>query len=550
MPDIFLSYNREDQAVARRFAEAFEAEGFSVWWDVTLRSGEAYDEVTEAALRSAGAVVVLWSKKSVASRWVRAEATMAHRNKTLLPAMIEPCERPIMFELTQTAELSHWKGDPADRAWRAFVADARRLAAIRSGAAAPAAPQPASKGGRIPVLAVLPLVSRSGIDEDEILAEDLSDELIAVLPRNGYFRVIASGTAAAYGGKTVDIRVIARELRASYVAEGNLRRVGSNLRLMIQLVEGRTSSVLWSSKYVWPAEGGAESQDDLVNAIASDIALQVLRIELERAMKKSSGLTAWERALRSMASFNRMGPDNVRGGIEEARAAVALAPDLGLAHGLLAAGLATDLFLSASEDQELEGETRAALKRALALDGDNPHILSMASAAHRCLGDPQTALLYAQRATQLTPNIAYAHYTLGGAYLGLGRASEALAEFDIEERLAAQGPLRYASLTMRALAHLMEGQVEAAAAALDRSLQLNPDFLITLRWKAIVAAMQGQPDEARAAVRRMRDIEPSFTLEQHEAQNLRLVPDAALAANGNELLRESWGEGLDEGSAE
>ena len=36
--DIFLSYNREDQAVARRFAEAFEGEGFTVWWDTTLRA--------------------------------------------------------------------------------------------------------------------------------------------------------------------------------------------------------------------------------------------------------------------------------------------------------------------------------------------------------------------------------------------------------------------------------------------------------------------------------------------------------------------------------
>lgn len=67
MPDIFLSYNREDQAVARRFADAFEANGFAVWWDVTLRPGEAYDEVTEKALRTARAVVVLWSKKSVES---------------------------------------------------------------------------------------------------------------------------------------------------------------------------------------------------------------------------------------------------------------------------------------------------------------------------------------------------------------------------------------------------------------------------------------------------------------------------------------------------
>ena len=89
-PDIFLSYNREDQAVARRYAEAFEAEGFSVWWDATLRSGEAYDEVTEAALKSAKAVV-LWSPRSVVSRWVRAEATIADRCKTLVPVTIEAC---------------------------------------------------------------------------------------------------------------------------------------------------------------------------------------------------------------------------------------------------------------------------------------------------------------------------------------------------------------------------------------------------------------------------------------------------------------------------
>ena len=38
-PDIFLSYNREDQAVAKRFAEGFEAAGLSVWWDVDAALG-------------------------------------------------------------------------------------------------------------------------------------------------------------------------------------------------------------------------------------------------------------------------------------------------------------------------------------------------------------------------------------------------------------------------------------------------------------------------------------------------------------------------------
>ncbi|HXR51304.1 MAG TPA: toll/interleukin-1 receptor domain-containing protein, partial [Steroidobacteraceae bacterium] len=127
MPDVFLSYSREDQVVARHFAEGLESEGFTVWWDQTLRSGEAYDQVTERALREAKAVVVLWSKHSVDSRWVRAEATTADRKGTLVPAMIENCDRPIMFELTHTTDLSRWRGEPRDPVWRAYVEDVRRF---------------------------------------------------------------------------------------------------------------------------------------------------------------------------------------------------------------------------------------------------------------------------------------------------------------------------------------------------------------------------------------------------------------------------------------
>jgi hypothetical protein len=32
VPDIFLSYIREDRARATVFAQAFEAQGLSVWW--------------------------------------------------------------------------------------------------------------------------------------------------------------------------------------------------------------------------------------------------------------------------------------------------------------------------------------------------------------------------------------------------------------------------------------------------------------------------------------------------------------------------------------
>ena len=125
--DIFISYARQDRPAARIFAERFTAEGFSVWWDASLHSGETFDEVIEQRLRDARAVVVLWSPRSVASRWVRAEATLADRRNKLVPAIIEPCDRPIVFELTHTAELSDWHGDTEDPRWQAYVEDLHRM---------------------------------------------------------------------------------------------------------------------------------------------------------------------------------------------------------------------------------------------------------------------------------------------------------------------------------------------------------------------------------------------------------------------------------------
>jgi hypothetical protein len=126
-PDIFISYSREERTAARHFADSFKNEGFAVWWDAVLRSGQTFDEVIERELRAAKAVVVLWSPRSVTSRWVRAEATLADRGNKLVPVIIQPCTLPIIFELTQAADLSTWSGDTSDVRWRDLISDLRRL---------------------------------------------------------------------------------------------------------------------------------------------------------------------------------------------------------------------------------------------------------------------------------------------------------------------------------------------------------------------------------------------------------------------------------------
>ncbi len=145
MTHIFISYNREDQFRARMIADALQAEGLDVWWDSNLRAGESYDEVTEKHLREAGAVVVLWSQRSVNSKWVRAEATVGERFSKLVPAMIDHCERPLRFELVQTADLVNWQGDRSDPNWRLFMQGVKN--AVGHSDVAPPVTAPSAPGG-------------------------------------------------------------------------------------------------------------------------------------------------------------------------------------------------------------------------------------------------------------------------------------------------------------------------------------------------------------------------------------------------------------------
>ena len=110
MSDIFISYKREDQATARQLANALESEGWTVWWDPKLRAGERFNDVIEKALNEAKCVIVLWSKRSVQSLYVKDEATHALNRKKLVPVTIEQVELPFRFEELHTPSLFDWDG--------------------------------------------------------------------------------------------------------------------------------------------------------------------------------------------------------------------------------------------------------------------------------------------------------------------------------------------------------------------------------------------------------------------------------------------------------
>jgi TolB-like protein/Tfp pilus assembly protein PilF len=519
MPDVFISYNREDAAVAKFFAEAFAREGFDVWWDVTLRSGETYDEVTEAALRAAKAVVVLWSPRSVVSHWVRAEATIAHRAKSLVPATIEPCDKPIMFELTQTADLAHWRGAADDPAWLAFLGDVRRMVGCDAPAVAKAEPipvsAPSSNGPGIPQAGVLPFTFRGEDNELAFLAEDLTEDVTRALAENDYFTVIAAGIMAAWRGKAQDYRAIGRELDARYLAEGKLQRAGDGMRLTMQLIDAETANTVWSHRFAISAEEIAASSDDFPRIVASEVAENLMEVETRRAMAKMGSHSAWEHYLRSRA-FAHRGPDGARRSLEEARSAVACAPDYGLAHATLAAMIVTTpTHLGLKYDATPMREAREHLTQALQLDGGNPMVIAPIAAAHAALGDGEAGLRLARRAVELRPDRGLCHAAFASANMVLGRTQEAIAAYADQLRCKGYDFLRANACMLSGWCHLLEGRPQEADEALDQALALNPEATIALKFKAIAEALLGREKRALATMRRLRELTPDMTLDQH-----------------------------------
>jgi hypothetical protein len=113
MAEVFLSYAHEDRDRAAMLARALGALGWAVWWDRRIIVGQAFDQAIERELEAAKCVVVLWSKHSIASEWVKNEAAAAADRGVLVPALIDSVKLPLEFRRRQTAELIDWKGEPS-----------------------------------------------------------------------------------------------------------------------------------------------------------------------------------------------------------------------------------------------------------------------------------------------------------------------------------------------------------------------------------------------------------------------------------------------------
>jgi serine/threonine protein kinase/tetratricopeptide (TPR) repeat protein len=368
-------------------------------------------------------------------------------------------------------------------------------------------------------LAVLPLANLSDDPAQEYFADGMTEQLITDLGQIRALRVISRTSVMHYRGTQKTVPEIARELHVDAVVEGSVVRSGSRVRIMAQLIEARSDQHLWAKSYERELRDVLAMQDEVAEAIAVEIRVQLTPQESASLTKRRPvDPKTYEAYLRGRYLWNKRTPGDLRRAIDEFEKAIDLDPTYPMAW----AGLADGYSLLSDYDEQAPLETmplaRAAAEKALELDD--------------ALGEPRATLANIEwtydwnasaaetdfeRAIALRPNYASAHQWYGMYLCNRERFDDGIAEL---ERAQALDPLSLVIEVNAARCRYYARRFDQAVELLEPLGQREPSY-----W--IVHAILGQTYLAMGRLANaIRELERACTLLPESPRNLGVLGDA------------------------
>jgi TolB-like protein len=128
-----------------------------------------------------------------------------------------------------------------------------------------------SDGAKAQSLAVLPFDNLMDDSEQDYFVEGIHDALITGLSKLGSLRVISRTSVMRYKNTGKSLPEIARELDVDALIEGSVLRLGDEVRITAQLVDGTSDEHLWADSY----DRDVRNVFSLLNEVAGAIAEEV-----------------------------------------------------------------------------------------------------------------------------------------------------------------------------------------------------------------------------------------------------------------------------------
>ena len=295
-------------------------------------------------------------------------------------------------------------------------------------------------------IAVLPFANLSGDQEQSYFSDGIAEELRSALSRIG-MEVIGRSSSVAV--KDLDTKAAASKLGVANILTGSVRRSAEVIRVNAQLVSGKDGVARWAQSYDRAPGDAIKIQTDIAANVAQALSIalgqvgraaltlggtgdsvaQDLVLQARKLRRGTNDAGSLRKSVELSATAIARDPDYANAYVENASSsaslaanfasspsdlasrlaianvaanrALAIAPRLGSAHGVLA-------FI----DQSLLkfGSALDHLKRALALSPDDPDVLAFATTTLPYIGDGQEALRLADHFIALDPLNSQAYH--------------------------------------------------------------------------------------------------------------------------------------------
>ena len=300
MADVFISYKTEDRRRLEPLVTALQADGYSVWWDQHIGTGDDWRQSIERELENARCVIVAWSKRSVGpeGRFVRDEATRAQQRQIYVPVLLDPVQVPLGFGESQAASLRGWRGGREDKRYLAVLGAVERVVGAQPKIeASPSSRVPVSRravltGATLAVsaaglgtwfwfrspsasgsdsIAVLPFDDLSGDPERAYFARGMASEIRNSLTRFSGLRV--AGSISSEAVKKDDILIAAEKLKVGNILTGNVQQTPSTIRVSAELIDGRSGTAKWAASYDRAPGDAIKIQTEIAKNVAEALAV-------------------------------------------------------------------------------------------------------------------------------------------------------------------------------------------------------------------------------------------------------------------------------------
>jgi TolB-like protein len=335
--------------------------------------------------------------------------------------------------------------------------------------------------GERPGLAVLPFANLSPDPANAYFADGLHEEILATFARAGGLRVISRTSVQQYRDPKRNLREIAEALDVSLILEGSVRREGDDLRLTLQLIDGRTDEHLWAETYDRKFHEALHLQRTVAGEVVAAIGATLTPTEQRLIAKAAtSNPEAYDRYLHALAlSANWRDVADLRLTERRLGEAIALEPDFALAYALRAK-VRVDMFNETAQDSIGEA-ARSDIERALALQPDLPEAFVARGVYHTYVTvDAERGLVDLEQALAVAPNDAETQWRAGMTLRRLGRFDEALAHHERAARLSPSDKW-YALMVAGTLTEL--GRHDEADRAFTVFIERHPSDLDLRMWR-------------------------------------------------------------------